>query len=97
MLRQNESKAEVMGDSVMNSHSAAQKRKAGPGGVAGMPAAKRNVGSMVGLSGGQNMSYVERNKSVNKAISKDATRSKLFRKRAQADKAFKKDREAGLE
>jgi hypothetical protein len=30
----------------------------------GLPAAKRSVGSMVGLSGGQHMSYVEQNKSV---------------------------------
>lgn len=82
----------------------------------GLPAAKRSVGSMVGLSGGQHMSYVEQNKSVkcviplhcvslltiadspifpspcrSKSISREAVRSKLFKKRDQQAKQNRKD------
>lgn len=43
----------------------------GRDGEGDMPTAKRSVGSMVGLSGGQHMSYVETNKSVKYDFSLD--------------------------
>ena len=62
VLRQNESKAEIISDSTQHDRTAGKKGREESG--AGLPAAKRTVGSMVGLSGGQHMSYVEQNKSV---------------------------------
>ncbi|KAF8909404.1 DNA helicase [Gymnopilus junonius] len=54
------------------------------------PAAQRTTGSLAALSGGQHMSYVEQNKSANKAISRAGPsapqRHKLFAKRDK-DKA----------
>ncbi|CDZ98139.1 dna repair helicase rad25 [Phaffia rhodozyma] len=90
VLRQNESKAEVISDQ-SNYDKTAGKRGRDPTFDTGAPAAKRSVGSMVGLSGGQHMSYVEQNKSVNKSISKDANRNKLFKKRDAQNKAYRKE------
>ena len=46
------------------------------------PAAQRTTGSLSALSGGQHMSYVEQNKSANKAISRAGPSGhKLFAKR----------------
>jgi DNA excision repair protein ERCC-3 len=51
-----------------------------PGGAA---AAKRVTGSLQALSGGQSMSYMERNRSVNKELAKEQAKSRhsLFKKR----------------
>ena len=116
VLRQNESKAEINTDLREEKFNRGKRDREDGGG--GLPSAKRSVGSMVGLSGGQHMSYVEQNKSVksvklpplssresrmrcpdpsypllicSKSISKDANRNKLFKKRDQANKAFRKE------
>ncbi|CAH7690550.1 hypothetical protein PPACK8108_LOCUS25927 [Phakopsora pachyrhizi] len=72
--------------------SAANKRIGAPA-----PGVKRVVGNLVALSGGQSMSYVERNKSANKQLSKESlkSRNKLFSKRDEAAKKKKKERESG--
>ena len=51
--------------------------------------ASRTTGSLNALSGAQHMSYIERNRSVNKALNKEQGRHKLFQKRA--DKAKRKN------
>jgi DNA excision repair protein ERCC-3 len=56
---------------------------------AAMPKAARTTGSLNALSGAQHMSYIERNRSVNKTLNKDQGRHKLFQKRA--DKAKRKN------
>ncbi|KAF6767677.1 Helicase, C-terminal [Kalmanozyma brasiliensis GHG001] len=53
--------------------------------------AARTTGSLNALSGAQHMSYIERNRSVNKSLNKEGGRHKMFQKRA--DKAKRKDRE----
>ena len=53
--------------------------------------ASRTTGSLNALSGAQHMSYIERNRSVNKTLNKEQGRHKLFQKRA--DKAKRKERE----
>jgi hypothetical protein len=63
VLRQNESKAEIISDATQHDRTAGKRGRDESGGSE-LPAAKRSVGSMVGLSGGQHMSYVEQNKSV---------------------------------
>ncbi|PWY96895.1 putative SSL2-DNA helicase [Testicularia cyperi] len=50
--------------------------------------ASRMTGSLNALSGAQHMSYIERNRSMNKTLNKDQGRHKLFQKRA--DKAKRK-------
>lgn len=50
--------------------------------------ASRTTGSLNALSGAQHMSYIERNRSVNKTLNKDQGRHKMFQKRA--DKAKRK-------
>jgi len=65
VLRQNESRAAIDTDMTqygVYTGGAGNKRARDDGDS--LPAAKRSVGSMVGLSGGQHMSYVEQNKSV---------------------------------
>lgn len=57
----------------------------------GVAKAARTTGSLNALSGAQHMSYVERNRSVNKTLNKEQGRHKMFQKRA--DKAKRKDRE----
>ncbi|PPQ88714.1 hypothetical protein CVT25_009478 [Psilocybe cyanescens] len=70
------------------------------GGPMKFPPTQRTTGSLSALSGGQHMSYVEQNKSANKAISRAgpsaAPRHKLFAKRDK-DKASarKESRTAG--
>ncbi|PWN30077.1 DNA repair helicase rad25 [Jaminaea rosea] len=44
--------------------------------------AKRSAGSLNALSGAEHMSYIERNPSANKAITRDKERNKLFVKRS---------------
>lgn len=62
----------------------------------GVSGAKRTMGSLSALSGGQHMSYIEQNKSANKKLAKEAAvnRHKLFQKRdrdqAQAKKEARK-------
>lgn len=68
VLRQNESKAEIVSETAQGDRRAGKRGREDDGGK-GLPAAKRSVGSMVGLSGGQHMSYVEQNKSV-KSVSR---------------------------
>ncbi|CDR99717.1 probable SSL2-DNA helicase [Sporisorium scitamineum] len=51
--------------------------------------ASRTTGSLNALSGAQHMSYIERNRSVNKTLNKEQGRHKLFQKRA--DKAKRKN------
>ncbi|CAH7684731.1 P-loop containing nucleoside triphosphate hydrolase protein [Phakopsora pachyrhizi] len=97
VLLANESDAEI-GTDVKNfgdelkGPSAANKRIGAPA-----PGVKRVVGNLVALSGGQSMSYVERNKSANKQLSKESlkSRNKLFSKRDEAAKKKKKERESG--
>ncbi|SNX85648.1 probable SSL2 - DNA helicase [Melanopsichium pennsylvanicum] len=64
----------------------------GPGGTmnAGIAKAQRTTGSLNALSGAQHMSYIERNRSVNKTLTKEqGGRHKMFQKRA--DKAKRKN------
>ncbi|KIS68028.1 putative TFIIH/NER complex ATPase/helicase subunit SSL2 [Mycosarcoma maydis] len=51
--------------------------------------ASRTTGSLNALSGAQHMSYIERNRSVNKTLNKEQGRHKMFQKRA--DKAKRKN------
>lgn len=44
--------------------------------------AKRSAGSLNALSGAEHMSYIERNPSANKAITRDRERNKIFVKRS---------------
>ena len=46
------------------------------------PSAKRMMGSLNALGGAQHMSYVERNRSMNKSLPHDQPRHKAFQKRA---------------
>lgn len=46
------------------------------------PSAKRMMGSLNALGGAQHMSYVERNRSMNKTLTHDQPRHKAFQKRA---------------
>ncbi|KAH7106284.1 DNA repair helicase rad25 [Auriculariales sp. MPI-PUGE-AT-0066] len=64
----------------------------------GHKAAKRNMGSLNALSGGQHMSYVEQNRSANKQLARDsaANRHKLFKKREKTQQQAKKDRVAAV-
>lgn len=63
----------------------------------GPPGARRTMGSLSSLSGGQHMSYIEQNKSANKKLARESNtnRSKLFAKRdrdiQQAKKEAKKN------
>lgn len=71
-----------------------QRRQIGgrPGGGSGVVVtsrfekAKRSAGSLNALSGAEHMSYIERNASANKAITRDKERSKLFVKRSNENK-----------
>jgi DNA excision repair protein ERCC-3 len=60
----------------------------------GFPAAQRTSGSLTALSGGHHMSYIEKNKSANKAIGRAAPsavpRHPVFAKRANESKNLKK-------
>jgi DNA excision repair protein ERCC-3 len=60
----------------------------------GFPAAQRTSGSLTALSGGHHMSYIEKNKSANKAIGRagpsSAPRHPVFAKRANESKNLKK-------
>ncbi|CAO1631235.1 unnamed protein product [Parajaminaea phylloscopi] len=51
--------------------------------------AKRSAGSLNALSGAEHMSYIERNPSANKAITRDKERNKLFVKRSNENKKRK--------
>lgn len=62
---------------------AAQRRIGGPN---KFEKAKRSAGSLNALSGAEHMSYIERNPSANKSITKDKERNKLFVKRANEQK-----------
>jgi len=59
--------------------------------------AKRVTGSLQALSGGQSMSYMERNRSVNKELAKEQAKSRhsLFKKRDNLTKAKRKERQDG--
>lgn len=48
--------------------------------------AKRSAGSLNALSGAEHMSYIERNPSANKAITRDKERNKLFVKRSNENR-----------
>lgn len=61
----------------------------GPSMNAAVAKASRTTGSLNALSGAQHMSYIERNRSVNKSLNKEQGRHKLFQKRA--DKAKRKN------
>ncbi|KAL4402277.1 DNA repair helicase Rad25 [Malassezia pachydermatis] len=50
------------------------------------PSAKRMMGSLNALGGAQHMSYVERNRSMNKTLAHDQPRHKAFQKRAASAK-----------
>ncbi|CCF48919.1 hypothetical protein NDA11_006702 [Ustilago hordei] len=63
--------------------------RGGPSMNAAVAKASRTTGSLNALSGAQHMSYIERNRSVNKALNKEQGRHKLFQKRA--DKAKRKN------
>ena len=52
----------------------------------GAAKAQRTTGSLNALSGAQHMSYIERNRSMNKTLNKEQGRHKLFQKRAAAAK-----------
>ncbi|TDL14992.1 DNA repair helicase rad25 [Rickenella mellea] len=70
--------------------------KARMAGSTAVPLAKRTTGSLNALSGGQHMSYIEQNKSANKALTKDQSgRHKLFLKRDKQRVQAKKDAGAG--
>ena len=60
----------------------------------GFPAAQRTSGSLTALSGGHHMSYIEKNKSANKAIGRpgpSATpRQPAFAKQANESKNLQK-------
>lgn len=63
----------------------------------GAGAAKRVAGSLTALSGAQSISYIERNKSENKALAKQAKdknqpRHALFQKRAKMHKEREKEK-----
>ena len=61
-------------------------------GTARFPVAQRTTGSLTALSGGQHMSYVEQNKSVNKKLPKEVgSRHKLFAKRDRERAAARKE------
>lgn len=64
-------------------------------GAAKNAAVRRVVGNLGGLSGGQSMSYIERNKSANKQLSKEQakSRNKIFSKRDEAAKKKRKEKE----
>ncbi|WFD23396.1 DNA helicase [Malassezia equina] len=51
-------------------------------GSSSVPNAKRVMGNLNALSGAQHMSYVERNRSMNKTLASDQPRHKAFQKRA---------------
>ncbi|PWN47226.1 putative SSL2-DNA helicase [Violaceomyces palustris] len=64
-----------------------QRRIVGSGGQqsripSGVAKAQRTMGSLNALSGAQHMSYIERNRSMNKTLAKDQPRHKAFQKRA---------------
>lgn len=61
-----------------------QRRFGGPAGH--IEKAKRSAGSLNALSGAEHMSYIERNPSANKGISRDKERNKLFVKRSADNK-----------
>ncbi|KAA1117038.1 transcription factor TFIIH complex ERCC-3 subunit [Puccinia graminis f. sp. tritici] len=56
---------------------------------------KRIVGNLSALSGGQSMSYIERNKSANKQLAKEQakSRNRIFSKRDEQAKKKRKERE----
>ena len=51
-----------------------------------VPQARRTMASMGALSGAQNMSYIERNTSANKALAKEKNRHNIFKKRSNHTK-----------
>ena len=57
----------------------------------GAPKAKRSIGSTTALSGAQNMSYVERNRAMNKSLTNDKNRHKLFAGRSNKAKEYAKE------
>ncbi|KAG0146359.1 hypothetical protein CROQUDRAFT_702780 [Cronartium quercuum f. sp. fusiforme G11] len=62
------------------------------------PGVRRVVGNLGALSGGQSMSYIERNKSANKQLAKDQPkRNKLFSKRDEAAKKKRKEKDQARE
>ncbi|KAN0061471.1 DNA repair helicase RAD25 [Thecaphora frezii] len=68
---------------------AAQRGTRGGGGhnvFAAAAKAQRTTGSLNALSGAQHMSYIERNRSVNKTLNKDQPRHKMFQKRSAGAK-----------
>lgn len=98
VLIANESDADVGSDLAGIEFGGAARRAGGGssgGGGGAMNAAvakaSRTTGSLNALSGAQHMSYIERNRSVNKTLNKEQGRHKLFQKRA--DKAKRKERE----
>ncbi|PLW36991.1 hypothetical protein PCANC_13991 [Puccinia coronata f. sp. avenae] len=99
VLLANESDAEIgtdvkhFGDDLRGPNMG-QNKKFGDAGNAGANV-RRIVGNLSALSGGQSMSYIERNKSANKQLAKDQakSRTRIFSKRDELAKKKRKERE----
>lgn len=65
------------------------------GGVRKKPKARRTAGSLRDLAGGQDMAYVEQNRSKNKELKKNKKESNPFFKKMQRDQAKRKAANAG--
>lgn len=98
VLIANESDADLGSDLHGTEFGGGARRAGGSGGGGGggggmmnaaVAKAARTTGSLNALSGAQHMSYIERNRSVNKTLNKEQGRHKLFQKRA--DKAKRKN------
>ncbi|SPO29360.1 probable SSL2 - DNA helicase [Ustilago trichophora] len=97
VLIANESDADLGSDLAGTEFGGARRIGASGGGGSGgsmnsgVAKAARTTGSLNALSGAQHMSYIERNRSVNKTLNKEQGRHKMFQKRA--DKAKRKNME----
>ncbi|WFD45342.1 DNA helicase [Malassezia psittaci] len=82
---------ELLQSVLIASESAAEFGSDVPNGEMGLapgnaPKAKRMTGNLNALSGAQHMSYVERNRSMNRTLASEQPRHKLFQKRAAGAK-----------
>ncbi|KAH9812436.1 P-loop containing nucleoside triphosphate hydrolase protein [Melampsora americana] len=96
VLLANESDADIGADvRMIDDGTGLSKGFGGNGRVGKSAAVRRVVGNLGGLSGGQSMSYIERNKSANKQLSKEQakSRNKIFSKRDEAAKKKRKEKE----
>ncbi|KAI9620486.1 hypothetical protein H4Q26_013698 [Puccinia striiformis f. sp. tritici PST-130] len=95
VLLANESDAEIgtdvknFGDDIRGPNDRQANKKGANSGV------RRIVGNLSALSGGQSMSYIERNKSANKQLAKEQakSRSRIFSKRDEVAKKKRKEKE----